>query len=211
MKYLLTGQKIFNFTIGSVYGGLYECVCMCGSKRYLSGTNLVRGRYKSCGCLSNPYHPEYLENFKKKFWSKVKESQDGCRVWTGTLRNGYGRIGYQRKQISCTRLIWEWNNGPIPDQMLVCHKCDNPSCVNIDHLFLGNAKENMDDCVRKKRRRDRKGQDNANSRLTEEEVIEIHTLLSLGETQREIGEKYNVSKTTIARIQRKENWGHINI
>jgi HNH endonuclease len=79
----------------------------------------------------------------------VVDPETGCHNWTGTV----GRAGYGRVQVSAHRLAYELAHGPIPDGLLVLHKCDNPVCCNPDHLFLGTSADNMADKVRKGRHR----------------------------------------------------------
>ena len=77
----------------------------------------------------------------------------GCLVWTAKSRGrgGYGVINAGGKQVRAHRLAWEIANGPIPEGMSVCHRCDNPPCCNVEHLFLGAPKDNMADKMRKGR------------------------------------------------------------
>lgn len=92
--------------------------------------------------------------FKKDFWSYVKKTKK-CWLWTGkTSGQGYGRVrvpasGY----VLAHRFSWQLHNGnnPIPDGLLVLHKCDNPPCVNPKHLFLGTHADNMRDMIAKNR------------------------------------------------------------
>lgn len=95
-----------------------------------------------------------LERFESKF-----EKVDGCWEWMGYRnRTGYGGIGVPLSgrnsyfvQRYAHRVSWELYRGPIPDKICVCHRCDNPSCVNPDHLFLGSRKDNTQDMVKKGR------------------------------------------------------------
>jgi hypothetical protein len=87
----------------------------------------------------------------ERFWAYVQKTAS-CWVWTGTQSdNGYGRIWGKGRHIKAHRFSWELHNGPIPEGMHVCHKCDTPACVNPEHLFLGTASDNMRDMVAKGR------------------------------------------------------------
>lgn len=85
----------------------------------------------------------------------IHEDQIECHIWTGCRDySGYGIMTLPKPygyRIRLTRAVWAKRNGPIPNDMMVCHKCDNPTCLNIDHLFLGTAEDNAYDAIRKGR------------------------------------------------------------
>ena len=87
--------------------------------------------------------------FRPYFWSLVDKS-DGCWLWRGPQNGkGYGRIYHNKKRQVAHRIAYELTVGPIPDGLFACHKCDNPICVNPDHLFLGTQQDNMRDWTQK--------------------------------------------------------------
>ena len=159
----------------------------------------------------------YTEKFKKRFWSKVNvQGLDDCWEWQLNSREvfGYGaisagpRINGKSVRLKAHRVSWELVNGPIPTEVEICHSCDNPPCVNPNHLFLGTHQENMSDCAKKGRTGERLcGELNPCSKLTEKEVREIR---SSNESSRALGRKYNVSKTVILQIKRRQKWAHVS-
>jgi hypothetical protein len=100
------------------------------------------------------------ELLEKRFWKYVEPIMDdrGCWEWAGSRRDiGYDAIGSGPgypgpKMLQAHRLSWEIHNGPVPPRVQVLHRCDNPPCVNPNHLFLGTQRDNVLDCLAKGRR-----------------------------------------------------------
>lgn len=85
------------------------------------------------------------------FERKLLRKPNGCVEYTGARSHGYGRVKRSGKMLLAHRYAWELVNGPIPDGMFICHKCDNPPCCNMDHLFIGSHSDNMKDAHKKGR------------------------------------------------------------
>jgi len=153
---------------------------------------------------------------RKQIVSRIEILNSGCWKWSGCIQsNGYGRVTFERKTMGAHRLSYMAFIGEINNGMDVCHKCDNRSCVNPDHLFQGTRKENMEDCVNKGRQA--KG-DKLNhfigekcnfSKLNESDVRIIREMLSKKIATSEIAKKFNVSADNIRRINRRDTWSHI--
>jgi hypothetical protein len=104
-----------------------------------------------------------LQNVRKRFYRYVNpiETEKGCFEWIGAKNElGYGRFFYQGKNRIATRIVWILENYELPDNLWVLHHCDNPACVNIKHLWLGNHQDNMTDMNKKKRHALSKGEKN---------------------------------------------------
>ena len=129
----------------------------------------------------------------------------GCIEWTryrnkkgyGVASNGKGRT------MLAHRKIWIEVNGPIPHGLCVLHRCDNPGCVNIDHLFLGTNADNVQDRVTKQRSNRPKGERNPFARLTLTQVEEIR---SMHGPHRLAAERFNVCVSTVSHIRTGRSW-----
>jgi predicted DNA-binding protein YlxM (UPF0122 family) len=154
---------------------------------------------------------ETPEQTASRFWSKVNmTSDDSCWTWkASTRRRGYGGFALDGKTRAAHRVSWMLANGAIPDGMLVCHRCDNPSCVRPNHLFLGSQQENVDDMIGKGR--DARGQRHARRVLTEHQVREIHRMLLDGVSWREIAKAFGMSKRAIESIAHNQTWAHLGL
>lgn len=145
---------------------------------------------------------ERRDRSAKRFHENYVITQGGCWEWTGARnRDGYGATGILGAT-SAHRASWILHFGPIPAGMNVLHKCDNPPCVNPDHLFLGTHSDNMKDCWQKGRRK--RAKDNYSivalniAWADEYRIIEEH--MSGRSTIRGLAATYKVSKSTIEKI-----------
>jgi hypothetical protein len=133
----------------------------------------------------------------------VRDDNTGCLVWNGTKsKGGYGQITYRRTVWSVHRLSWTAHYGDAPKHTYICHRCDNPSCIAIEHLFVGTPRENYFD-MRKK------GRSKFNAKLTLENVAEIKRRLARGEAIRDIARDFTVNVIQIRRIQQGLSWRDI--
>ena len=118
----------------------------------------------------------------------------GCWLWNGsTAPGGYGKVGVRRKSRLAHRLAWASVNGPIPDGMLVRHKCDVPACVNPDHLQLGTHADNTRDCLS----RGRHVGGNARKNLTPDQLAFIRSKLAEGWRDARIADALGYTRGTI--------------
>lgn len=145
-------------------------------------------------------------NLKEKLKAYSKVSPSGCWEWQRSRNNmGYGRIAKGRNMLLAHRVAFEEFNGPIPDGLVVRHKCDNPSCCNPEHLEIGSMSDNQQDCLRRGRRSDI-GSGSPHAKLTEEIVAEI---LEDRRSQQKIADSYGISQTLVSLIKRGKVWQHI--
>ena len=151
----------------------------------------------------------YTKSTIIRFWLNIRKT-DNCWEWKlGKDKDGYGIIAINgKKTVRIHRLSYEINIGEIPEKMCVLHRCDNPSCANPNHLFLGKAKENAIDMVAKGR--SLVGEKNHKSKLKNGDIFQIREMYdkkNISET--ELAKMFNVTQGMIGFIVRRESWTHI--
>lgn len=137
------------------------------------------------------------------------EKSDGCWIWKGFKDpNGYGRLNVNGIPMLASRLSYQVHYGSIPEGKYVCHKCDTPSCVNPEHLFLGTQQDNVDDMISKGRDKKRalKGMAHPNSKLTDDDVRAIK---ASNEQTKALSRRFKISEAVIHDIRKGKIWRHI--
>lgn len=145
-----------------------------------------------------------------RFWEKVRiGSKEDCWIWTaGCDRDGRGRFKLNGTTVYAPRVSWELYYGPIPEGLYVLHRCDNPSCVNHNHLFLGTLKDNAIDRNLKGRNADITGEKNPSAKTSEKEAQEIIDMLNDGyslKSIKEAGYSWNCAQN----IKYMKAWTHL--
>jgi len=146
------------------------------------------------------------KTMEERFWEKVdKRGPEECWPWTAASQpEGYGNFWDGESHVGAHRVSFKLEHGD-PDGEVVRHTCDNPSCVNPRHLLTGDHQDNARD--REERNpRDRSGENAGRSKLTEEDVQEIKSRLG-EDTQEELAEEFEVSRSAISHIALGNNWG----
>jgi hypothetical protein len=146
--------------------------------------------------------------------NKIIIDENGCWVWQGAKsHNGYGKISFEGKARFAHRVSWQLENGrAVRENYFICHRCDNPPCVNPDHLFEGTREENMMDSARKRRHRLHRnpelncGLNHPRSKVTPEMAKEMIKLYSDGFTQDQIAKKLNIAQTRVSVVVRGVHW-----
>lgn len=158
---------------------------------------------------------------EQRFWFKVDKSAgpEACWPWVaGKLPNGYGSVRVDGAHWLAHRRAWTLTHGPIPDGLNVLHECDNPPCCNDRHHFLGDYKDNSQDCIRKDRHA--RGGRHGHAKLSRAHVLELRSLIPQlprgpkGKNLRhglmkDLMRGYGVDQSTISCAVRGVTWKHL--
>ncbi len=162
------------------------------------------------------------EGIPRRFWSRI-EKTSSCWLWTGMKdTHGYGTMSsyHGKSAFKAHRISWELHFGPIPSGLGVCHKCDNPPCVNPEHLFLGTQRDNMRDAAAKGRINPKSFlnlQSNAKARegkgplqklgLIDRALREVHSGVTYTQAARKVGISHQLLAYHIRRLKK----GKVNV
>lgn len=146
-----------------------------------------------------------------RFMNKFQEMPSGCWEWQkGKSSAGYGAFSFKGKNIQAHRFAYEAFTGEIKEGLSVCHKCDNPPCVNPAHLFLGTHTDNMQDKFKKGRANMPVGEKIWTSKITRKDVLKIRKLYERKKhTQKMIAEEFGLSQSHVSFIILNKGWKHV--
>lgn len=153
-------------------------------------------------------YEQKIERIRNIFESHVIR-KDGCWDWNGSLSGTYGHMRFNNKNIGIHRASWMIHRGEIPEGYSICHTCDNKSCSNPDHLFLGTPKDNIQDMFNKGRENKPQGEKIGTSKLTNENVFRIKELINMGVSCTRIAKDFGVHCMTVYDIKHNKTWKHI--
>ncbi len=153
---------------------------------------------------------EYMESLRHRIKDdSTINTLTGCWNWNKSLGiRGYGKIGFRNRSATAHRVSYLVYKGEIKKNQLVMHKCDNPKCVNPEHLNVGSYADNTQDSL-DKGRTSAKGTRNTQSKLTEYDVSIIKKLVKESVSQRIIARTFNVCPATICHIKKENNWKQV--
>jgi hypothetical protein len=151
---------------------------------------------------------------EERLLEKVIKIPNGCWEFNGARDyNGYGLIRFNTKVTRASRVAYEVWVGEIPSGLCVLHKCDNPCCVNPNHLFIGTLKDNSQDSWNKGRGRAPgiKGERNTVCEKYDYDIVkEVRQLHIEGTSQREISRRFNIPPTSVFNIVRHKSYKGVN-
>lgn len=143
--YLTALECLYTKTSGTTY--TWKCICDCGNVCEIDGKSLRNLHTKSCGC-HKPDHIRF-EEAKARFFENI-EKTESCWNWKGLFMGDYGVLFY-KTHVKAHRFSYLIHKGKLEKGKFICHTCDNPACVNPEHLYQGTAKDNFNDMYQRGR------------------------------------------------------------
>ncbi len=186
-----------------MFAGCYDNVCQERPDGIIDTRNLNVAWYRGQWTRT-------IQQLALKLAANSKRCDSGCIEWTGyKLSTGYGQTKFRGKFIKTHRaaMMIRLGSESAIDGFMVCHTCDNPSCINPDHMFLGSAADNMRDKTRKGRARGAKALGaHHNAKLSADNVREI---LNSGKESGELAKMFAVSSSLISKIRSGKRWSSL--
>lgn len=175
------------------------------------GDSVVRHTCGNSLCVNIDHLYGVITGLKKSLPEKLAflsthDETSGCTLWTGSVWGGYGVFKHKGASLKAHRVAYELAHGELPAGMVVCHRCDQPLCINPDHLFIGTQKENIQDMVHKGRGPNRHGARNGRAVLTEDDVRYIRQST---ETQASMAVRFGVTQAVISKAKLGQTWSSI--
>lgn len=154
--------------------------------------------------------PEYLEKIKYKISVLTLRNDTDCWNWLGMLdkrdNRAYMKVGSRRWPVA--RILMLVKHGAV-GSLQACHECDNPQCVNPDHIWLGTCKDNQKDKWNKGRAVQKLGEDSPKAKLKQKDVEDIRREFGTGTNTVELAHRYNISVSTVYSIVGRKRWKHV--
>jgi hypothetical protein len=149
--------------------------------------------------------------FWLNFWSHLNKKENGCWEWSHRRNpSGYGTLKVMNKHALAHRIAWEIAVSEIPENLCVLHRCDNPSCCNPAHLFLGTREENNADKMSKGRHVSLNGTKHPRTYISEDKVKEIRRMAESKIPHRRIAQHFNMPYQTVYSIISRASWKHVS-
>lgn len=176
----------------------FICKCDCGNEVIVQLNNLKTNHTTSCGCA-----------MAKEIEYEVNEN--GCHICTNHFldKDGYPKKRNGNKKESISRRIYRETFGEFNPELLVCHRCDNPNCINPEHLFLGTQKENIADAVAKGR--NAIGSKCGKAVINEDIAKQIKQMILTGTKRAVIAKQFGISPKIVSDIKTGKTWRHVTL
>lgn len=179
--------------------------CQCGKSFHPTYSSAIRAKNNYCSKTCSADARRTFHPFRGGGLA-FKVNKNGCHVFQGRKdKDGYGVLRFWSRSVLAHRLSYAMHFGGIPDGKFVLHKCDNPPCINPDHLEAGDQEKNMRDMVSRKRIRCRRGESCGSARLTKSDVLCIR---SSQEPPLKLAALFGVTRGHIYSIRNGHSWAY---